>query len=97
MAQKVTITFSLDAEDDKDLLAWLGRQENRSAVIRDALRARLTGGVTLGDIYQAVKDLDRKLDRKLKAVAGTVQDAPADDDWNEPPDVAAVLDALGKL
>lgn len=96
MGRKVTITFSLDAEEDKGLLDWLERQENRSAVIRDALRARLTGGVTLGDVYQAVKDLERKLDRKLQAVAVTVQDAP-DDDWNEPPDVAAVLDALGKL
>lgn len=95
---RVIISFSLDTEEDRDILRWLERQDgrHRSAAIREALRARLTGGVTLGDVYQAVKDLERKLDRKLKGVVA-VQEAPADDDWEEPPDVAAILDALGKL
>ena len=92
MGHKITVTISLDSEADRDLLAWLGRQENRSAAVRRALRAHLSGGVTLGDVYQAVKDLERKLRAGLTVEASTV--APETD---EPPDVAAALDALGRL
>jgi|YNPNPStandDraft_1061719.scaffolds.fasta_scaffold328695_1 hypothetical protein len=95
MGKKVTITISLDADEDRDLLRWLGRQENRSAAIREALRARVSGGVTLGDVYQAVKEVERLI-RSGVVVAG----APAADNgeiWEEPPDIAAALDALGKL
>jgi len=94
MGKKVTITISLDADEDRDLLRWLGRQENRSAAIREALRARVSGGVTLGDVYQAVKAVERLI-RSGVVVAG----APADNGeiWEEPPDIAAALDALGKL
>lgn len=95
---KVVISFTLDPEEDAAILQWLKRYDRRqrSAAIRRALRDHLTGGVTLGDVYQAVKDLERALERKLKAGV-TVQDTPADDGWIEPPDAAAALDALGKL
>jgi hypothetical protein len=95
MGKKVTITISLDADEDRDLLRWLGRQENRSAAVREALRARASGGITLGDVYQAVKAVERLI-RSGVVVTG----APAEDNgeiWEEPPDIAAALDALGKL
>jgi len=95
MARKTVVAFSLDTEADRDILRWLERQENRSAAIRAALREHLArGGVTLGDVYQAVKDLERKL--QAGAVMGCA--APTQgDDWDEPPDAAAALDALAEL
>ena len=35
--------FVLDPAEDRDLLAWLERQDNQSAAIREALRARVRG------------------------------------------------------
>ena len=87
---RVTKTFSLDTEADKDILRWLGAQENVSKSIRQAIRAyQGRGGVTIGDVYQAIKDVDRKLQN------GAVNVSPSDDDWNEPPEAAAALEKLG--
>ena len=91
---KVTIAFTLNTEADRDILRWLERQENRSAAIREAIRRHISGGVTLGDVYQAVKDLERKL-RTGVVVTGNAPDEG--DDWEEPPDAAAALDALAEL
>ena len=91
---KVTIAFTLNTEADRDILRWLERQENRSAAIREAIRRHISGGVTLGDVYQAVKDLERKL-RTGVVVTGNAPDEG--DDWEEPLDAAAALDALAEL
>lgn len=92
---KVTLSFTLDDTEDRDLLRWLEGQENRSAAIREALRAYLgRGGVTLADVYQAVKDLERRLWSGSVVAAGRA-DAPGDPE--EPPDLAAALDALANL
>ena len=56
----VTISFTVDSEGDKDLVRWLDSlpRRKRSAPIRKTLRDGLArGGVTLGDVYQAVKGL----------------------------------------
>jgi len=96
MARKTFISFSLDTEADKDILRWLDRQENRSAAIREAIRDHIgRGGVTLGDVYQVVKEIERKIKAGAVVVAGGV--SPADDDWDEPPEAAAALDALADL
>jgi hypothetical protein len=93
MAQKITITFSLDAETDRDLLRWLDRQDNRSEAIRASIRAHISGCVTLGDVYQAVRNLERTLKSGM-----VVQNNTSDDgDWDEPPAAAAALDALANL
>jgi hypothetical protein len=97
VARKTFASFSLDLEADRDILRWLERQENKSKAIRDALREHISGvGVSLGDVYQAVRDLERK----LEAGAALGYAVPAlkveVDDWDEPPDVAATLDALGR-
>ncbi|MCS7226786.1 MAG: hypothetical protein NZ821_07335 [Gloeomargarita sp. SKYB31] len=91
---RVIVSFSLDTEEDRDILRWLERQESKSAAIREALRSHLVGGVTLGDVYQAVKDLERLMRSGVVLAAG-----PADpqDEPDEPPDLAAALEALGKL
>jgi Arc/MetJ-type ribon-helix-helix transcriptional regulator len=95
MAKKTTVTLSLDVEADKDILRWLDRQENRSSAIRAAIREHLgRDGVTLGDVYQAVKEIERRL--RAGAIAGTVR-GEARETWEEPPDAAAALDALGRL
>ncbi|HIQ01894.1 MAG TPA: hypothetical protein EYH30_07160 [Anaerolineales bacterium] len=90
---QMTISFTLDTEADRDILRWLEQQENRSAAIREAIRQHISGGVTLGDVYQAVKDLERKL-RAGAVVTGNTTD---EKDRKEPPEAAAALDALAEL
>ncbi len=86
---RVTKSISLDTEADRDILRWLDAQSNASEAIRMAIRVYLgRGGVTLGDVYQAVRDLDRKL-RCSVAVA------PDTEDWEEPPEAARALETLG--
>jgi len=89
---KVTVSFSLDAEADRDILRWLNSQpkKERSKAIREALRAHIgRGGVTLGDVYEAIQDLRRY------GLAVAAQGRQADVHTDEPPDVAAALDRLG--
>lgn len=93
MADKVIVTLSLDRQADRDLIRWLDAQPNRSAAIRGALREYLSRSVTVADVYQAVKDLERKLQAGV-LVRG--EQAPPDD-RDEPPDAAAALDALANL
>lgn len=94
MAQ-VTYSLKIDTDTDADLVRWLDGQPNKSEAIREALRAHVRGGgITLGDVLQAVRDLEHK----VKAGAGVAGDLPAKGgDYNEPPDVAAALDALADL
>ena len=88
---RVTKTFSLSTEEDRDILRWLAAQENASASIREAIRAyQGRGGVTIGDVYQAIKEVDRKLQNGV-----AVNTSPGGDACDEPPDAAAVLETLG--
>ena len=86
---RLTITFVLDTVRDRDILHWLEGQENKSAAIREAIRAHLgRSGITLADVYEAIQDLKRR------GWAPEAQ-APAAAASDEPPDVAAALDSLG--
>jgi hypothetical protein len=88
---KVIISFSLNSDKDRQIVHWLNSQPNKSAAIREALEAHLGGGgVTLSDIYRAVRELERKFEGGALVVSAP-DPVPAD----EPPDVAANLDALG--
>jgi len=90
---KITKTISFDTDDDRDILRWLDQQENRSAAVREAIRAHITrGGVTVSDVYQAVKDLERKMRSGSVAIQ-----ANRDEDWHEDPDLVAALTSLGNL
>jgi len=86
---KQTVAFTLDTEKDRDLLHWLSSlpKGDKSRAVRDALRAHLgRGGITLGDIYEAIIDLKRH---------GLVVQGEPTPTADEPPDVAAALDNLG--
>lgn len=95
---RVVMSFALDNQKDKRILRYLEElpRGEKSKAIRDALHAHLgSGGVTLGDVYQAVKDLDRKLGSGSVLVqAGSVGDV-SQTLADEPADVAASLDGLG--
>jgi hypothetical protein len=83
------ITFVLDTVRDRDIVRWLEGRENKSAAIREAIRAHLGhDDITLVDVYEAIQDLKR---------GGWVPGAqkPAATASDEPPDVAAALDSLG--
>jgi hypothetical protein len=97
MANKTTVTLSLDVEADKDILRWFERQENRSAAIRAAIREHVgRNGISLGDVYRAVKELERKLEAGAVVVSGGAGEA-GEETWDEPDDAAAALDALAEL
>lgn len=87
---RVTVTFSLDSEHDRDLLQWLDGLpwRERSAAIRAALRRDLSSEVQLADVLAAVHDLGARL--QWGAVAPTEETAT-----DEPPEAAAALDELG--
>jgi hypothetical protein len=98
MSRKTFTNISLDTEADKDILRWLERQENKSAAIRAAIREHIgRNGITLGDVYRVVKDLERKLEAgTLNVVAGGAGSTEGEE-WDEPDDAAAALDALAEL
>jgi len=91
---KLIISFTLDSERDRDLVRFLdglGRRQ-RSEAIRETLRAGLArGGVTVSDVYQAVKELERKL--SAGAFVAQVREAEAAAD--APADVLSALNELG--
>jgi hypothetical protein len=88
---KQTVTFVVDTERDRDILRWLGSQDNKSAAIREAIREHLGQGViTLTDVYEAIQDLKRG---SWIPASHIQQDYVKDSD--EPSDVAAALDSLG--
>lgn len=86
-----TITFVIDTERDRDILRWLEGKTNKSAAIREAIRANLAQGeVTLAHVYEAIQDLKR-----CGWVSGPQTPARSTVASAEPPDVAAALDSLG--
>jgi hypothetical protein len=97
MAKRVE-TFSFDSEADKDIARWLAGLPSRgkSAAIRAAIREHAgRNGITLGDVYRAVKDLERKLESGAVVLAGGAESEA--EEWDEPDDAAAALDALAEL
>jgi len=91
----VTVCFTVDSDRDRDLVRWLDRlpKGKRSEAIRQALRDGLAPtGVTLGDVYQVVKALERKLDAGVIVTGDSGPDSNSED---APADVMAALDSLG--
>jgi len=84
---RTVIPVSIDTIADRDILDWLNQCDNRSAVVREALRAyRNQGAITLADVYHAVMDLKR---------AGIVVSDNPQPATTEPDDIADTLDNLG--
>ena len=94
---KTSVGFSVDTERDRDILAWLELQENKSNAIRAAIRATmLDQSVTLGDVLQELGEVKRML--RAGAVGGVDQVEIDDQVESDDPDVLAVrgiLDTLG--
>lgn len=91
----VTISFTLDNEQDHDLLAWLKSQgsRGRSAAIRDTLRQGLAGSrpLTVNDIRQVIRS-------ELATCMVRSGSSGVDLQSSEPERAAANLDALeGRL
>lgn len=88
---KITVGFTLDTDDDRRIIRWLQglRKGEKSKEIRAALHAHLgKGGITLGDIYEAIQDLQRS--------GVVVQQTPQTEHQADvPADVLERLDKLG--
>jgi hypothetical protein len=55
-----TIAFVLDTDPEQDSLGWLERKGNKSAAIREAIRAiPADGDITLAHLYEAIQDCKR--------------------------------------
>jgi hypothetical protein len=93
----VTVSFTMDDHEDRAVLQWLECQPRRqkSVAIRKALHVYISSqSVTLGEIYDAVRNIERKLDSKARFWTDTVVEDKTDLD--EPPDAAAALENLGR-
>ena len=94
-------SFSYDTVEDRELGILIDGLPHGtlSLVVREALRAHFNTErttATLGDVYQAVKRIERKLDRGV--VVGTVateSDTDQGEDAAGTEDAAANLDAWG--
>ena len=62
MAYNVSITISLNLEHDRNIVAWLERQENRSAAVRKVLRAHIQDSATLNDCLRLLRRIDRQIE-----------------------------------
>lgn len=82
-------TVNLNTEKDADLIAWLKRQDNKSAAIRDAMRAQCVRQTeyTLGDVMRRLDEIERR------GIA--IAQPAAADNGEEPVEAAAALDKLG--
>jgi hypothetical protein len=88
---KQPITFVVDSDRDRDILHWLDGHANKSAAIREAIRAHLERGtVTLTEVYEAIQDL-----KQGGWVPATEEGSSARREGDEPEDVAEALDSLG--
>jgi hypothetical protein len=86
----VIVNISLDPEADKDIMRWLGKQSNKSAAVREAIRCYMTKeeGITLADVLAEV----RALPSRLSVVA--VNAEPTTPEGEEPEAAAANLNGL---
>jgi len=98
---KVTKSFSLDVDDDRDLVSYLDAlpRGEGSGIIRAALRAYLAergAAVTLGDVYAAIVRIEGKLEQGVTVV--TAADKAQSDKGDAPgtAEAAANLDAWSK-
>jgi len=83
------VSFKLNTDEHGDLIRWLDAQDNRSGAIRAAIKAAMHG-LTLGDVYAKLGEIERKLETGVMIAGG----AP---EVGEPPEAAAALDALASL
>lgn len=98
---KTTLTFSLDDQADRDVLAFFGGlpRREKSKTFRTLVRAYVEGAnepgmgsLTLGDLYQVLVEIKALLKQGARPATDDVEvAAPAD------PLLARVEDALSEL
>jgi hypothetical protein len=91
---KRSITFSVDVDNDKDIITWVDSQDNKSGAIRKAIRTFLGHDLSLSDVYQEIAEVKRLL--KSGAVVA-VQEGNNDQEIDDPQvvQVKGILDGLG--
>jgi len=90
---KRTETFTFDDEEYPALARWLDNlpKRGKSKAIREALSSYLAHEITLGDVYQAVLALERKIGQGSMILSnGNHREAS-----EEPEDIKEALDNLG--
>lgn len=95
--EKVTLSFSLNSEQDRDILEFFKAQPGRekSKTFRDAMRFYMgSGSVTLSDLFQALGEIKRML-RSGALVANSDQEE--DDPESDDPLIRKVESALDNL
>lgn len=91
---KRSITFSVDVDDDKDIIKWVDSHDNKSGAIRKAIRTFLGHDLSLSDVYQEIAEVKRLI--KSGAVVA-VQERNDDQGIDDPEvvQVKGILDGLG--
>lgn len=93
---RVVKQITFNSVDHADILAWLDRQDNESAAVRDAIREKM--GIGLGDIYRKLSSFEIDLYKELQALkrngVSTNDQAPAPLPVDEPTEAAMALDEL---
>jgi hypothetical protein len=89
---RIPVTFTVDPEKEPDIARWLESLDRgeKSMEIREALRYYINreSRRTLDDVYRAVQRLERRIESGIAANGS---------DWDEPDDVAAAIDNLGRF
>lgn len=79
----VTVSFSLDTERDKAIIAWLDSLDHgyKSRQIRDVLQGHIEGrGVTIADVYDVARRIEGLIRRGATLhIEGGPGDALGDD------------------
>lgn len=88
---KRIVSFCLDKEEDRDIVAWLAERRNQSQAIRDALRAAIAppSALDIGAIRAAV---EAALDERLAGLTLTNGNPP--EPTAEDPELGAALDDM---
>ena len=95
---KVTVTFSLDSEADKDILSYLASlpKREKSATFRAMARAYIgNAGLTLGDLYQELVEIRRMLKSGAFVAGSEPGGEPAQEDDPLMAEVESLLSNLG--
>lgn len=87
-------SFSLDEKNDAAVKRWLDSlpKRQRSREICEILAAHINGQVTLLEIYHKLTVIEQKIGNGIIMTGGKEEARMID----EPPDVAANIDGLGK-
>jgi hypothetical protein len=86
------VRFYVDSEHDADVVDWLGQQSNRSAAIREAIRAQMGRAASGGGLdTDTVRRIIREELARVAVRVGETQESP---DATEDEETAEMMDGL---